>query len=145
MSAVLGCGGKVDGISREPVSGTVTFDDQVLESGQITFTPVEGGERVVGAIIKNGRYTLSRSEGPSAGLHKVNIWSRQPTGKKIPSEDVPGTFVEEEQETIPEQYNRQSSLQADIKSGGENRFDFALKKGAMVPVRKEPLVRKRKR
>jgi hypothetical protein len=120
-----GCGSG-DGIPRHTVSGKVTLDGKPLEDGQITFTPELAGNPAAGATIKAGAYRLGRSEGPAAGPHRVNIWARRPTGKKTPSDVEPGTFVEETREIIPNRYNVNSELKADIKDSGGNRFDFAL-------------------
>ena len=88
--AAAGCGGKGDGIAREPVWGKVTFDGKPLDDGQITFSPEAGGEPAAGAAIKDGAYSLSRSDGPAAGPQRVNIWSRKPTGKKVPATTTRG-------------------------------------------------------
>src|SRR5262249_34636332 len=121
------------GVPREPVSGQVTLDGKALENGQITFTPMGGGEPVVAAIIKDGHYALGRGDGPAPGAQRVNVWSRKPTGKKLPSDVEPGTFIEEPREIIPARYNLNSELKADVTQGGNNRFDFALKSGDPGP------------
>ena len=126
--AVAGCGGG-DGIPHEPVSGKVTLDGSPVDTGLITFTPEDISKPAAGTAIKNGSYSISRSEGPSSGPHKVGISSRKPTGKKLKSVDFPGTFVEEMRESLPPQYNSDSRLGVDVKHGGENRFDFELSSG----------------
>jgi hypothetical protein len=128
--AAAGCGGAADGIPREPISGSVTFDGQSLDDGQITFSPASGGEPVVGAVVKDGSFSVARAEGPSPGPHAVKVWSRKPTGKKVPSDDVPGTFIEETSEVIPARYNLNSELRAEVVPAGENRFTFDLKRQA---------------
>src|SRR5262249_5814225 len=112
---VAGCAGG-DRTPRVPVSGTVTLNGQPLESGQITFIP-DTGENVVGTAIKNGRYSLARSEGPSPGSHRVNIWSQAPTGKKVPSDpETPGSeLIDETREVLPARYNKKTELKKDIK------------------------------
>jgi hypothetical protein len=130
---LVGCDGARDGIPREPISGKVTLDGASLEDGQITFTPAAGGEPIAAAAIKEGRYTLRRADGPSPGPHRVNIWSRKPTGKRLPSDVEPGTFIEETGEIIPARYNLKSELKADVEKGGDNRFDFDLKSETVAP------------
>ena len=127
--AAAGCGGG-DGIPREPVSGKVTLDGSALDNGLITFAPEELTKPAVGTAIKDGSYSLGRSDGPSPGPHKVSIWCRKPTGKKLKSVDFPGTFVDEMRESLPPQYNTDSRLDVEVKHGGENRFDFDLSSGA---------------
>jgi len=126
--AAAGCGGG-DGIPREPVSGKVTVDGSALDNGLITFSPEDLTKPAVGTAIKDGSYSMGRSDGPSAGPHKVGISSRKPTGKKLKSVDFPGTFVDEMRESLPPQYNSDSRLGVEVKHGGENRFDFELSSG----------------
>ena len=54
----------------------------------------------------------------------VGTW-KKPTGKKVPTPGDPGTTMDETAQVIPPQYNTQSKLTADIKSGS-NTADFAL-------------------
>src|SRR5262245_60102268 len=117
---VVGCSGARDGFPREPISGKVTLDGKALENGQITFTPAGGGEPVVGGVITDGSYTVRRADGPSPGPHSVKVWSRKATGKKLPSDDQPGTFIEETREIIPARHNLKSELKAEVKQGGDN-------------------------
>ncbi|WP_406697634.1 hypothetical protein V5E97_02100 [Singulisphaera sp. Ch08] len=131
--AMAGCGGASDGINREPVSGEVTLDGQPISQGEITFVPAGGGEPVAAAIIENGRYTVERANGPSPGPQRINVWSKKPTGKKFPSDVEPGTFIEETRESIPDRYNLKSELKAEVKEGGDNRFDFTLQSEKSVP------------
>jgi hypothetical protein len=125
--ALAGCGGGAsDGIPREPISGKVTLDGKALDTGLITFSPTEEGKPTAGTAVQDGSYRVSRSEGPSPGLHRVNIWSQKPTGKKKPNADEPGTFIEETRETIPARYNHNSELKAEVKPGAANQFNFDL-------------------
>ncbi|MBN9122237.1 MAG: hypothetical protein J0I06_24375 [Planctomycetes bacterium] len=49
----FGCGG-----SGSSVSGTVTFNGQPVESGNINFIPADGKGAPVGGEIKGGKYTV---------------------------------------------------------------------------------------
>jgi hypothetical protein len=125
--SAAGCGG--DGLPREPVSGKVTLDGSALESGLITFTPDDLKTPAAGTVIKDGRYSMGRSDGPCPGPNKVYISCRKATGKKLKSVDFPGTTVDETREVIPRQYNVDSMLGVEVKKGAENRFDFELSSG----------------
>ena len=111
--AVAGCGGKRDGIAREPVSGKVTLDGKALENGQITFSPEAGGQPAVAAIIKDGAYSLSRAtaRGPSRSGQCLVPKAHREEG---PERRPPGTFVEETARASPT-VQRQSDLKADVK------------------------------
>lgn len=126
----IGCGGAADGPPREPVYGSVKFDGKLLEKGLITFTPVDGGDLVVSSLILDGQFSLPREEGPGLGPHRVDIWSKQATGKTLPNPDDPGNPIEEKKEILPPQFNIKSRLAADVAKGGDNKFDYDLRPAA---------------
>ena len=124
-----GCGG--DGLPRQSISGTVTLDGRPLESGAIAFQPAspDGGGIAVGAIVRGGSFTLSRSEGPTPGNYRVAITSPRegkPTAKTQSAQpgdgDAPPAV-----EAIPANYNAATTLTAEVKAGGGNSFEFPLK------------------
>ncbi len=79
---VAGCGGDDSGLpQRHPVSGTVTYKGEPVESGTIVFEPSDFNKgRVASGTIKDGYYQLSTSgEGPDgalAGDYKIAIISK---------------------------------------------------------------------
>lgn len=123
--AAGGCGSG-DGLPREPISGTVKLDGQPLDGGMITFTPTQAAEPVVTALIKDGSYYLARSEGPIPGPHRVQVWAKKPTGKKIPDPDNREEIIEEMRSIVPPRYNLNSELSAEVKPGGTNEFEFTM-------------------
>ncbi|MFO0956447.1 MAG: hypothetical protein U0800_03145 [Isosphaeraceae bacterium] len=124
-----GCGGASDGPERQPVAGRVSFDGKPLERGLITFQPVDDKLPVVSAVVEGGEFALPKSEGPAAGPHKVSVWARKATGKKVKDPDNTGLLVEEHRELIPEQYNLRTTLTAEVPPGGEKALAFELKPG----------------
>jgi len=124
-AAVGGCGSS-DGLPREPISGTVTLDGQPLDGGMITFTPTQAAEPVVTALIKDGAYSLPRSEGPVPGPHRVQVWAKKPTGKKIPDPDNREEIIDEMRSIVPPRYNLNSELSAEVKAGDSNSFEFTM-------------------
>jgi hypothetical protein len=78
---MISCGTD-DGLGkRYSVSGTVTYNDNPLERGTISFVP-EDSKRNVGASgeIEKGSYTLStggNNDGAQAGKYKVTITSKE--------------------------------------------------------------------
>src|SRR3954451_39588 len=116
--ALAGCGGAGDQFAREPVSGAVTLDGKPLPAGMVTFTPVGGPEPVVSGVIKDGSFELSRADGPVPGPHRVTIWSRGPTGRKVKDPDDPKQLIDEVGDLIPARYTFNSDLKAEIKPAG---------------------------
>lgn len=126
MAVAIGCSPDNDRVS---VSGNVTLDGTAVESGSITFTPIEGTQSPsAGSDLVDGNYEVSRPQGPKPGIYRVEVRSQRKTGKKIPagSPAPPGTMVDEMVEAIPAAYNRDSKLRAELKAG-ENRVNFDLK------------------
>jgi hypothetical protein len=113
LLTIAGCG---DG--THSVSGTVTFEGKPVSTGSITFEAADGGPGVASSGIKDGKYEL-RSK---AGKKKVVITAFRP---KPGAEKDPQPPTEE---YIPEKYNTKSELTAEVTAGGENRFNFDLKK-----------------
>ena len=126
--AINGCGGD-SGPERAEVSGSVTFAGQPIETGSIAFIP-DGATSgpSVGGSIRDGMYHIPRSEGPVIGTHRILIQATRPTGQQVEAgegADDPAAMVDEVEMYIPERYNRNSELTADVQPGS-NQFDFAL-------------------
>jgi hypothetical protein len=143
--ALAGCGGEeaVDNLPRQAVSGSVTLDGKPLASGSIQFVPAGAAEGSAGGVgvtagakIENGRYEIDRGHGPVPGTYKVAINSAPVT----PTEPAKDTSVspggrrdakarakEMPKETLPAKYNSKTTLEAQVKEGGSNTFDFPMK------------------
>jgi len=101
-----------------PVSGTVTFDGQPVESGDILFISTAGDRGPDAAKIAGGKYALQTT----AGTKRVEVSASRirPGGARgAGGEPVP-------EEYIPARYNLESRLTAEVKAEGSNTFDFEL-------------------
>jgi hypothetical protein len=114
------------------VSGTVTFNGQPLERGQIRFVPEEGQELLSsGAAVSEGKYTADSQGGVPVGEFSIQIESWRPTAKWLQEHGPPGpdTIWERipKEQIIPDKYNRKTELSITIQpgSGGLTR-DFEL-------------------
>ena len=83
--------------------------------------PTSGGD------ITDGVYDIPEAQGPVVGKHRVAITAPIKTGKKIPAPPIagPAGMMDEVIESIPPQFNEQSTLVKDI-AGGENTINFSL-------------------
>lgn len=120
---LAGCGG---GASR--IEGTVTLDSQPVDGGTITFVSASGSENA-GGKIQGGKYSIESKLTP--GTYKVEINWFKSTGKTIPNKSDPGTNQDETKQVIATEYNKQSKLTAEIKSGS-NTANFELKSGGAI-------------
>ena len=129
---VSGCGAK-NGPERAIVSGEVTFDGQPLEKGVIAFVP-DGATQgpTAGAAILGGKYATPPGSGPVLGIHRVEITAHRTAivveGAGIGGGVGPsgGVAMEKSQMYVPTQYNKNSTLILEVKSG-KNVQDFPLK------------------
>src|SRR5688572_26860054 len=78
LSAFLGCSNPDSG--RASVSGTVTFDGELVKTGQIAFEP-QGQGRFGIAQIVDGAYQMPPQQGPTPGKYTVRITADRPSGK----------------------------------------------------------------
>jgi len=129
---LTGCGGKT-GPVRAAVEGTVTLDGRGLAAGVIRFVPAEGNSGpAAGTVIKDGAYKLAEGEGPIIGRQRVEIEATDHLGFEADDERAYATAVTERKgkplpkNPVPDRYNRQSTLEADIKADDPNKYDFAL-------------------
>ncbi len=115
---VSGC--RRDGLDRVPVEGNITLDRKSVRDGYITFKPQTGTSCPdVSGQIKDGKYRISRNDGPVVGSYTVGIVASEPTGRTV---KAPMTGIEspEMKQVIPAEYTGimgRSSLTATIKKG----------------------------
>ncbi len=136
MSVLMGFGcGNSNGTSS--VSGTVTYQGKPVV-GEIHFTPEDatGSARAgMGQLDPSGHYTLSSftsGDGVKPGKYLVTIISKGPD--KPISDKQKRLMMEEDAKgngdpLIPKKYfdPLTSGLAADVKSSGDNVFNFELK------------------
>lgn len=86
LLVLVGCGGRYDA----SVSGTVSLDGNLLNSGAVTFHPVAKGPAVIGSIGADGTYELKTgdSKGLPPGDYVVTVKaiSAPPTDTMTPAE-----------------------------------------------------------
>jgi hypothetical protein len=130
--APWGCGGAGDDLPREPISGTVAFEGQPLQSGTIQFQPASAKEGVAaGGMITAGRFDVPRKDGPVPGKYHVMIFALEGPELPRPEGEMPGVPKAQKKGTpvpIPPRYNFQTELSAEVKAGGQNTYTFDLKK-----------------
>jgi hypothetical protein len=132
LVAVIGCTGGETGPKTMRVRGDVSYDGKPIQEGTIDFVPTDGSPPAQ-AQIKAGHYDLPPEAGPVAEKsYRVMISSLAKTGKTTPNL-MPGGGdpMESLYNTIPAEYNAQSTLKATISAdASKNQFDFNLQKGA---------------
>jgi hypothetical protein len=123
LCGVLGCSGD----NRSEVSGTVKLNGKPIEEGAINFIPIEGNKGAgAGAVITDGKYHIPRSAGVAAGKNRVELRAFKNTGRKVQDPTgPPGTMTTERVMAFPPQYNDQSTLVREVRSGSDT-IDFDI-------------------
>jgi len=121
---LAGCGSPSN---RAALQGTVTLNGKSLKNGNVQFLPQSGtGGPSAGGRIADGSFSIDRDRGVFFGTFRVEITASRKTGRKIESPLAPGQFADEIVQYLPECYNRQSELTAEVTKAGPNQFEFAL-------------------
>ncbi len=134
VSVIVGCGSS-DGLNRQPVSGTVTFDGQPISTGAILFEPAtqESGT-AVGAIIRKGSFAIPTKEGPVPGRYRVRIYASSGV-QAPPAKGQTDRFPRPMVDALPARYNSQTELIADVRARRTNRLSFSLNSGRSAGAR----------
>jgi hypothetical protein len=117
----LGCNQSSNG--RVEVSGTVTLDDNFLDSGVITFYSPQEKLPSAGAAILAGKYVIPAVRGLLPGKYSVAIDSADPSGATARPDHQ---AMEIPVSRIPLRYNGETALLAEVAGARTNRFDFSL-------------------
>lgn len=115
--ATAGCGG---GSGDVGVTGTVTFQGQPVEAGEIVFTPKTGDQTSAAGKIVQGKYECQVPAGPS--VVRITAYRNVP-GKFDMSN--PGEKTPVVEMYIPAKYNTQSTLEVTI-DRSKSTQDFKL-------------------
>lgn len=128
----IGCG--YSGPPRVPVRGAIQFKNEMLKSGRITFTPIDGSKGPTAvAVVTDGFYDFNATNGPVIGKHKVQIESIIDPGFAMDDEAAYANKYRENggapvlpQQPIPAEYNQRSTLTVEVSPTGEKKLDFSL-------------------
>lgn len=114
---LAGCGSN----GRSTVEGMVTLNGQPIESGSMSFRPLDGKTPTAGCFITAGRFRLQ----VPIGSMRVEITAMEKSGKGVTTAQGDPVEVDLVTEAIPERYNAKSELVIDVKPG-VNRVAYAL-------------------
>jgi len=118
LAALSGCG--PGGPKTVPVSGSVTFAGQPVADGEIAFRSADGATASWAGRIVAGRYAIRSTVGPK----RVEIIAVRPKPGAKPKASGEGVINEM---YIPDRYNLESELRAEVTAAGPNALHFTLK------------------
>lgn len=121
----LGCGRNACSLH-----GAVKYNGELLPDGNIRLDPIDNPDAArASALIQSGQFEIPREAGLISGKYRVAVWAVRPTGRKVVArESLHGETVQrimEEEQYIPEQYNRRSTLHIEL-APGENTQEIQL-------------------
>lgn len=117
-----GCdsGGKL-----KPVSGTVTYKGEPLDTGTVTFMSINPPAQAGGALVTNGKFKIAAPNGLEPGTYRVLISSPKGVGQRTPEQIAAGASAPGK-ERIPASYNTESKLTAEVTQSGPNEFSWSI-------------------
>lgn len=107
---VVGGCGSGSTIERAEVSGQVSVDGTLVDTGVITFVPIGKNKGPsAGAEIVNGSFTIPKETGAAVGQNRVQIIGSRKTGRKAELPNSGGMMVDELIPMVPTRYNGTNS------------------------------------
>lgn len=122
---IPGCDGTSESFTRSAIKGTVTLDNQPLDSATIRFVPTGNTDGPKTEFsISNGEFSAGQSNGPPVGNHRVEIdlvddqWQHDDEQaieklRKSPRKKI-------SRPTLPDRYHKLSTLTATIDPSQED-------------------------
>jgi hypothetical protein len=125
-AALIGCS-RPSGVERLPVYGTVSDPSGEKIGGSISFVPDQGrpGPGATASLIQ-GEYRFDKTNGPTAGLHRVIVTrtsTKDPAGKQAGSPKRPLAGKRDANARSP---TAPWTLSADVPAKGPYRIDLEL-------------------
>jgi len=117
-----------------PAGGVVVLDGKPVAGAAVLLSPVAGGVPARGTTAADGSFALSTfddGDGAVVGLHHVGIAKMDAQGFVTDDAGLSGKLDGRKiqmRAVIPERYMNPatSGLEADVKPGSANRFEFGL-------------------
>jgi hypothetical protein len=132
LGVLVGCSASGDGLPREEVSGSVTFDGRSLANGSISFIPAggpsAGGDTTPGgSTITDGKFSIPREAGLVPGTYNVAIYASDQGAAPRPARvGAAPKASERPKQLIPAKFNSNTELKSEIKKGGGNDLTFSI-------------------
>lgn len=119
LVSLAGCAEKSP-LSYYDVTGNVTFNSEPVVTGDIILTPDGPDLPPCGGSIVDGKYKLKAYPGE----FRVKINASRETGEMIPGPS--GVDIPKREDYIPEKYNKNTELTAEVAPVNPNAIDFDL-------------------
>jgi hypothetical protein len=123
---LCGCGDNA--LGRYAIAGSVKVDGAWLENGNISFQPTDNQPTSSGAVVAQGKFSIPRAGGLTAGKYRVVVNAAVPgtAGKAILPDAQPGDPPPPAKELIPPDWNVSSQHIIEVKREGPFVFPFEI-------------------
>ena len=122
----VGCGTS-DSLNRKAISGKVTVDGVAVPNGSVSFEPLVVGGVGSGAVISEGKYSISQKDGLPPGKYRVRITGDDGANFGVSAGKMPGDeIMPPKKELIPASWNANSNEDIEVKQDGPTTFDFPI-------------------
>ncbi|MBA2116651.1 hypothetical protein [Bremerella alba] len=127
LSTATGCIAADDGWNRQAVDGMVTLHGEALDSGAISFEPMDlSAGTSAGTEIHDGQFAMDRSAGLPPGEYIVRIYSADLSSAPAPVNVAEQNGVLAPRERIPRQWNTESRETITVVNDDVNTFELNI-------------------
>lgn len=127
VSAALGCSAGDDGWNRQAVRGKVTLRSEPLDSGTISFEPMDLSAGTSGGTeIQAGEFSMERSQGLPPGEYIVRIYSADLSSAPAPVNPAEQDGIMAPKERIPRRWNSESRETITVVDNVDNAFELNI-------------------
>ncbi|OWK39734.1 hypothetical protein FRUB_05624 [Fimbriiglobus ruber] len=119
VALLVGCGSSEP--KRYRVTGSVKYKGEPIKLGAISFRADNGATG--GGQITNGQYDIPGAAGLTPGKYRVAITYPDPKTPAPRGDEPPGVAILAK-EILPDKYNNQTTLTAEIKPESTNVINF---------------------
>lgn len=119
VTVLAGCG-KSDPFERQPVRGTVTWKGKPISFGSVVLEPAAGQGAGAMAAIRDGKFELSRTAGPSPGDYAVWVHAFDKSGD-VPPGTPPGQEGPPPKDILPEKYRLNAAAIVKVERVGDDK------------------------
>jgi hypothetical protein len=118
-----------DRLPAKQIYGTVTYQGQKVDAGNVRFVPIEGTEGPASrAYIIDGQYRIDARGGVPLGKHRVEVNAQRKTGRKVMGRTAADVGQVDEMVTVgpPKYTGTDSTIIVEVKKDLNGQFDIDI-------------------
>ncbi len=111
------------------VEGTITYEGETVQLGQVRFVPIDGTQGPAShSAIVDGKYKIEARGGVPVGRHRVEVAALRKTGRQVLGYNgLEEAIIDETERLTPPVYSgNMSPLTAEVAADSDGKFDFEI-------------------